>query len=496
MFARLAVAALLSVAPPSVAPWATGVAGAEEGAAAPTRILRVATSGDYAPFSFPACSASHAINGSAPHPTDDSAPHAADGSAQGTTDGADLAGFDVEVARRFARERGYRLEFRRFRWPDLGKELAAGSFDLAMSGVTVRPERSVTGRYSVPVVATQAVALTWKGSGATSLEELDKAGRRIFVNAGGHLEQVAVRTFRRAQVHALADNDAVRMALLDRACDAVVTDNFEQKVWTAGARDVVALGPLSHDRKAYLLPADREELAAELDAWLMAREKDGTLATLRKEAFGEDAAATASPAAAFASAVAERQALMPLVWAAKRKAGKPVEDKAQEATVVEAALATLAATAAKDSQPKPDEAAARAVFEQLLVLGKDVQQALADVDARRRPGVVFDRSGASAEAVGDAGDAAKAAERATPVAREAPGARVLDLATELRPAIARITGKIARILLAMEPGQTSTKLTGPLREQITPDGVPVRHLEALADALVVWSSRRPYTPRE
>ena len=90
-------------------------------------MLRVGTSGDYAPFS--------------------------------SGDGGSRAGFDIAVARAYAEERGLGLEFVRFRWPDLVRDLAAGRFDVAMSGVTVQPRRSLAGRFSVPVVESGAVLL-------------------------------------------------------------------------------------------------------------------------------------------------------------------------------------------------------------------------------------------------------------------------------------------------------------------------------------------------
>jgi cyclohexadienyl dehydratase len=106
---RLAAAAALA-----------GLLLAAAGAAEPkTPRLRVGTSGDYAPFSQ-------------------------DGKA------GELRGFDVAVARAYAEERGLELEFVRFRWPQLLRDLAADRFDVAMSGVTVRPLRSVAGRFSVP----------------------------------------------------------------------------------------------------------------------------------------------------------------------------------------------------------------------------------------------------------------------------------------------------------------------------------------------------------
>src|SRR5262249_24874420 len=93
--------------------------GAAEGGSTPSG-LPVATSGDYRPFTF----------------------H--DG--RGT-----LTGFDVAVARRLAADLGRRLVFVSFRWPDLVPLLdapaATRTVEIAMSGVTVRPDRAIRVAY-------------------------------------------------------------------------------------------------------------------------------------------------------------------------------------------------------------------------------------------------------------------------------------------------------------------------------------------------------------
>ncbi len=460
---RAAVAALLVLLLPAAS------ARGDEAAQAP-KILRVATSGDYAPFSFAAPGT----------PTD----------ANIGSDGKPLTGFDIEIATRFARDNGYQLEFVRFRWPEFGHMLAVGGFDVAMSGVTLKPERSVAGRYSIPVAVTHAVALTWPGSGATTVEDLDRQSRRIAVNAGGHLESVAREMFRRAAIVAIADNEAVRMAMLDRAFDAVVTDNFEDAIWTAGIRDVVRIEPLTDDRKAYLLPADRGPLAAELDRWLMAREKDGTLAGLRSQFFGDAAAAsprdaeiaaTATPMSALLAAIGERLALMPLVYEAKRASGKPIEDKEQEAAVVEAAMRALGDAAAAAKRPAPDAAAARKLFETLIAIGKDAQQRLADLSDKRRPGTVRQRSQS-----GSNNNAAVAAEpEHTPA--PFPAKRVFDLGNELRPALGRITEKIARILVALDEPVSVVQARRRIGDALLSRGVKPDRIDALSEAVVAIS---------
>ena len=87
--------------------------------------LRVGTSGDYAPFSM---AYGDRVAGSwTPQ------------------------GLDIAVAQAYARDRGLEIEWVPFRWPDLRRDLAGGRFDVAMSGVTQRPERSLVGRYTIPV---------------------------------------------------------------------------------------------------------------------------------------------------------------------------------------------------------------------------------------------------------------------------------------------------------------------------------------------------------
>ena len=161
-----------------------------------------------------------------------------------------------------------------------------------MSGVTVRPERSVAGHFSVPVAETGAVLLVrprileGEDPSKWTTATLDRRGVRLAVNAGGHLERVARATFSQAHIRVIRSNDRVRQALERGQVDAVVTDTVEAPLWRQGLEDVVLVGPFTRDRKAYLLPAHEMALAGRIDAWLLARERDGTLAELRSQWLG------------------------------------------------------------------------------------------------------------------------------------------------------------------------------------------------------------------
>jgi cyclohexadienyl dehydratase len=308
--------------------------------------LRVGVSGDYPPFSFPA----------ADEPTE-------------------YRGLDVAIAKAYASDRNRALEIVRFRWPELLPDLANDRFDLAMSGITIRPERSVAGIFGVPVMASGAVVLVRVTSGFKGLESLDDPSARIAVNAGGHLERVTRVHFPSALIRAIPDNAAVRGALLSSSVDAVVTDTLEAPLWRRGIQGIAQLGPFTNDLKAPLVHPERQALAADLDEWLMAREADGTLAALRQRYLGHgDAPTTAQPLTALLAAVAERLDLMPLVAEAKRRAGIPIEAPEREQRVIRDALAA-AREAAEAAGRKPfPEADLRRFFAVQIEAAKQIQR--------------------------------------------------------------------------------------------------------------------------
>jgi cyclohexadienyl dehydratase len=325
-------------------------------------ILRVGTSGDYAPFS--------------------------------QRDAAGRrGGFDVALARAYARERGLELRWVPVRWTSLDADFAAGRFDVVMSGVTVRTERSLAGRFSVPVTTSGVVLLgRERSSGPLQLD----GHLRIAVNAGGHLERAARRLFPAADLRPLSPNAAVREAMLSGEVDGAVSDTLEAPGWLAGTSDILMLGPYTRDWKAYWLPAGPGERARDLDAWLLAREADGSLAALRAAHLPETArAATATPLAALGAAIEERLALMPLVAEAKRASGTPVSAPEQERAVLAAAVASVRVAAERDGVPPPSDAAVRDFFAALIEAAREIQaQTLAgppagatppDLDAALRP---------------------------------------------------------------------------------------------------------------
>jgi cyclohexadienyl dehydratase len=386
--------------------------------AQPRAILRVGTSGDYAPFSVA---------------KGDSPPR--------------YSGFDVELARRYAADRGLEIEWVRFRWPNLLRDLEAGRFEVAMSGVTVGPLRSATGTFSVPLVETGAVALVRDSARFASLESLDRNHVRIAVNAGGHLEGAARAEFPHATLIAVGENAGVVRALALGEVDVAVTDTAEASSWEKELPDVKRLGPFTRDRKAFLVAADATERSADLDAWLLEREADGTLAALRSEYLGAGPfARVAEPLPALVAALDERLSLMPWVAIAKRRDGLPlVVPEREDAVLDEATAAALERAKAEEISP-PSVLLVRRFFGAQLDAAKQVQRDVARSDY------------------------------------EAPDP-LPGLDDALRPAISRIGARIARLLVALPRGTSRELISQALADGLRSTWLAPSSRYAIADAL-------------
>jgi cyclohexadienyl dehydratase len=292
-----------------------------EAVSALPQLLRIGTSGDYPPFSV-------------------------------ERDGT-RAGFDVELAERFAREAGMRIEWVSFRWPDLAGDVAADRFDVAMSGITATPERAATG-YLTRAVATSGPCVL--GSATP---------KRVAVNRGGALERFARKRFDGAEVRAVDGNLSLPDLLARGEVDAIVTDRFEIVHFRGRGKGSwpEACEP-SVDRKVFwVAPARAHDLGPRLDVWLARNEAQVDAARVR----WLGASARRSDADHLLDLLARRLALMPAVARAKAARGLAIEDPEREARV-------LAGVRARSRAAGLDAASVESLFGVQIQLGKQVQE--------------------------------------------------------------------------------------------------------------------------
>jgi cyclohexadienyl dehydratase len=302
-------------------------------------VLRVGSSGDYAPFT------------SVP---DDM-----------------WTGLDIDLAMRLAKDLGARIELVPFTWSSLATDVGRGSFDVAASGVTVRADRALVGRFSRPYATTGAVALVRPRERPRfpGVAALNRPGVRLAVNRGGHLERVARRLFPEATLLLQGRNVELAAQVTSGSADAALSDSAE--AYAVRGAGLATVGPFTRDRKALLVSAGAPALAAWCDEWLRARELDGFLPSLRRRWLGPAGGrAWAADRESVLADVQLRSELMPFVAAAKRASNLPIEDTAQEARVI-ARVRGVASAAGLD----PDSVAA--LYAVLIGAAKSIQTAAA-----------------------------------------------------------------------------------------------------------------------
>jgi cyclohexadienyl dehydratase len=208
-----------------------------------TRALRIATTGDYAPFSL-------------------------------ERDGQ-LTGADIQMGRALAAHLGAEPQFVRTSWPRLLDDLRDGRFDVAISGIALTPERAALGLYSSPyqVGGKTLIARCGERMRFDTPDELDQPGVRVIVNPGGTNERYVREHVRRAQVIVHPDNRGVFAEIAAGRADVMVTDDVEAELQSRrwpGQLCRTYPGTLTQGDKRILMARD-PVLQSAVDAWLQSQ---------------------------------------------------------------------------------------------------------------------------------------------------------------------------------------------------------------------------------
>ena len=218
-------------------------------------MLRVGTTGDYAPFS--------------------------------EERGRELRGLDIELAQDLAKEWGVRVVLVRTSWPTLMADLGRRRFDLAASGISNTPERQRLADFSAAYLFDGKTPIARREEAArfASLEQIDRPGVRVVVNPGGTNERFVRDQIKRATIVLHPDNRTIFQEIVADRADVMITDGIEVKLQARRQPELAATmaEPFTRAGKAILLPAG-SELTARVDAWLAPQVNRGEITARLEQA--------------------------------------------------------------------------------------------------------------------------------------------------------------------------------------------------------------------
>lgn len=205
-------------------------------------------------------------------------------------DNKQIVGFDVDMIHAICKEVGLEAEFRNVAWDGIFAGVAAGSYDLVASGVTITPERQKAFLFTEPYYNVSQIIVMQNGQTAKGFEDLK--GKKV----GGQIGTTGVFVAQKCGVEfTLREYDDVGLAMQDLVngrIDAVVCDSPVALYYAnkkEGFSDVltVAFRTEANEHLGFVAKKDRKDLIEKLNKGLAAIRANGVEAELKKKWLGD-----------------------------------------------------------------------------------------------------------------------------------------------------------------------------------------------------------------
>ncbi len=195
-----------------------------------------------------------------------------------------MAGIEVDFAKRLGTALGRPVEIVETEWEELGPALAAKRIDLVMSGTSITERRKAHVNFTAPYLAVGQMAIIRVEDYAELHDPaaMDRPQSRVGFVSRTTGESWAREHLKKAKLHGYGNTDEGVAALENDQIDYFIQD--APAVWrvtggfkTSNPKLRGLYRPLTDEELAWAVPKDNPELLAQLNAVLEQWRRDGTI---------------------------------------------------------------------------------------------------------------------------------------------------------------------------------------------------------------------------
>lgn len=202
------------------------------------------------------------------------------------TESGDLIGFEVDLARKMAKDMGAKPEFVIYDWEEIIPALQRGDIDVIAGGMAITPARALKVEFSRPT-AESGIGLatnTEMTLDMKTFEELNDEKIVIATVANDHAVNVAEALFDRANVKTFATAEIAEKEVLEGRAHCYLAGMPHVQFLALKHHDkidVPVAEPLLAHSEALAVRKGEQGLLNFLNAWVTARQTDKWLPTTR-----------------------------------------------------------------------------------------------------------------------------------------------------------------------------------------------------------------------
>ena len=196
----------------------------------------------------------------------------------------DLIGFEIDVAKKVAKDSGWKLELVQTKFDGIIPGLLAAKFDTVITGMGLTPKRNQTINFTIPyewygpgIVANKKLAAGWK-----TFEDANKPDVIFSMRRGTFYTDTLREVFPKAQYVFFDDDSEVFQEIINGKAHATITVEPKPTFYAIGNPETLyqpwkGFSPIPSTASGFALRKGDPDAINYFNNWIIQRQKDGWL---------------------------------------------------------------------------------------------------------------------------------------------------------------------------------------------------------------------------